>query len=269
MISNTPVNTLIQGENGTGKELIARMIHEESDRRNKPFIAVNCASIPENLMESEFFGYERGAFTGAHGSRKGYFEEADGGTLFLDEIGDMPVSIQPKLLRAVQECEGYKLGSKQMIQYDFRIISATNKNLKAEVETRRFREDLFFRLFSVEIHIAPLRERKEDILPMALSFLDDICRRFKKKVAGFSTDLLNLLEQYHWPGNVRQLRKEIERLVALTPEGEQITREKCSTELLSLQQCVQQEIPSMASGKLPDQVKALYKKISRDGIEPE
>lgn len=232
MVSTTPVNVLIQGENGTGKELIARMIHEESNRQAQSFMAVNCASIPENLVESEFFGYEKGAFTGAHTSRKGYFEEASSGTLFLDEVADMPISIQPKFLRAIQENEGYRLGSNQLRKYDLRIISATNKTLKQEVESERFREDLFFRLFSVEIHIPPLRERKEDIAPMAFAFLEDVCRRFEKKVAGFSSEVIDLFEEYSWPGNVRQLRQEVERMVVLTPSDEQITLDKCSRDLL-------------------------------------
>ena len=233
LVSVTPVNVLIQGENGTGKELIARMIYEETQSRKQTFVAVNCASIPENLVESEFFGYEKGAFTGANSSRQGYFEEASGGTLFLDEIAEMPLSIQPKFLRALQEGEGYRLGGKRLIEYDLRIISATNKHLQQEVYAGHFREDLFFRLFSVMIHIPPLRERKEDIAPMAFAFLDDVCRRFDKQLAGFSSTVIDLLEAYPWPGNVRQLRREIERMVVLTPENQRISEEQCSKDLLS------------------------------------
>jgi transcriptional regulator with GAF, ATPase, and Fis domain len=258
LVSATPVNVLIQGENGTGKELIARMIHEESNRRDQPFVAVNCASIPENLVESEFFGYEKGAFTGAHTRRRGYFEEASGGTLFLDEVADMPLSIQPKFLRAIQEGEGYRLGSNRLITYDLRIISATNKVLKQEVEAERFREDLFFRLFSVELHLPPLRDRKEDIAPMAFAFLEDVCRRFERPVTGFSSEVLNLFETSHWPGNVRQLRREIERMVVLTPAGEPITLDKCSRDLVK---AVSRGATEEASGSLylplPDQVRAL------------
>lgn len=257
MLCTTPVNVFIQGENGTGKELIARMIHEKSDRRNHPFVPVNCASIPENLMESEFFGYEKGAFTGAVGSRRGYFEEANGGTLFLDEIADMPMIIQPKFLRAIQEGEGYRLGSNRLVRYDLRIISATNKDLKKEVENGRFREDLFFRLFSVEIRLPPLRERKEDISLMSFEFLGDICRRFKKKVAGFSPEVLNMFEDYKWPGNVRQLRREIERMVTLTPQGKRILPDKSSRELReSAAECLPENAHS-SEYSLPDQVKAL------------
>jgi transcriptional regulator with PAS, ATPase and Fis domain len=231
-VSNTPVSVLIQGEHGTGKELIARLIHEESDFRKGSFVAVNCSTIPENLMESEFFGYEKGAFTGAEKMRKGWFEEAAGGTLFLDEIADMPLGIQPKFLRAIQEMEGSRLGGNKLVKYNFRIICASNKDLKAEIEKNQFREDLFFRLFSVEIQLPPLRERKEDIIPLSMAFLEDICNLFNKKVGTFSTDLLKLFENYKWPGNIRQLRREIERLVALTPAGSRMTPNRCSPDLL-------------------------------------
>ncbi|MGW8288399.1 MAG: sigma 54-interacting transcriptional regulator [Desulfobulbales bacterium] len=257
LVSTTPVNVLLQGENGTGKELIARMIHEGSERRDKPFVAVNCASIPDNLMESEFFGYEKGAFTGADHSKKGRFEEAEGGTLMLDEIADMPLTIQPKFLRAIQEGEGTRLGSNKLIKYDFRIISATNKDLHQELEEGRFREDLFFRLFSVEIHLPPLRDRREDIVPLALSFLEEISRRFNKKVASFTQELINLFEDFSWPGNVRQLRSEVERLVALTPEGSAIGPEKCSRELLAVTQEPGRKVKPLGSLSIPDQVKAL------------
>jgi len=266
LVSKTPVNVLLQGENGTGKELIARMIHEGSDRRDQPFVAVNCASIPEHLMESEFFGYEKGAFTGADHSKKGRFEEADGGTLMLDEIADMPLTIQPKFLRAIQEGEGSRLGSNKLIKYDFRIISATNKDLPRELEEGRFREDLFFRLFSVEINLPPLRDRKEDIVPLALAFLEEISRRFNKKVAGFNPELLNLFEDFGWPGNVRQLRSEVERLVALTPEGTIIGPEKCSRELLAATPISSRKIKSSASLSIPDQVQSLEMELIKKAL---
>lgn len=230
-VCRSPVNVLIHGESGTGKEVIARMIHQGSDRKAKPFVAVNCASVPENLMESEFFGYEKGAFTGAIASRGGRFEEADGGTLFLDEIGDMPLAMQPKFLRVIQEGEGSRLGSNKLVRYDLRIISASNKDLRDEVEKGRFREDLFYRIFSVEIYIPPLRERREDIVPLTLFFMNRVSSRFKKKVKGFSPELLNFFEEYPWPGNVRQLLHEVEHMVALTPEGERISLKHCSTEM--------------------------------------
>ncbi len=229
-----PVNVFITGESGTGKEVIARMIHEQTgDRRTRPFVAVNCSSIPENLMESEFFGYEKGAFTGAVASRMGRFEEASGGTLFLDEIADMPLSIQPKFLRAIQESEGARLGGNKIFRYQFRIISASSKHLREEVDKGNFREDLFFRLFAVDIAIPPLRERREDILPLALMFLDDVNHRFKKKVTGFSADTLALFEAHNWPGNVRQLQHEVERLVALTGDNRIISEKSCSLPLQS------------------------------------
>ncbi|MBF0101748.1 MAG: sigma-54-dependent Fis family transcriptional regulator [Desulfobacterales bacterium] len=269
MVASTPVNVCILGENGTGKELIARMIHEKSDRATQPFVAVNCASIPDNLMESEFFGYEKGAFTGADKPRKGYFEQAYGGILFLDEIADMPLSIQPKFLRAIQEGEGYRLGSTKVSNYNFRIISATNKDLKKGVESEKFREDLYFRLFSVEISLPPLRERKEEIVPLAMVFLDVVCKQFNKKVAGFSIDVLKLFELFSWPGNVRQLRKEVERLVALTPAGELIKPETCSPSVLDCMKSISSiELhPSMTLHTLPDQVNALEIRLIQQALE--
>ncbi len=234
VVSKTPVNVLLQGENGTGKELIARMIHQHGDRQRQVFLPVNCASIPENLMESQFFGHEKGAFTGAESARKGLFEEASGGTLFLDEIGEMPLGLQPKVLRAIQEEEGSRVGSNVSYKYDLRLISATNRDLSEEMKHGRFREDLFFRLFSVEILLPPLRDRKEDILPLSLHFLKLTNENFGKDIPGFSPEVLNLFENYGWPGNVRQLQKEIERLVALTAEGQLIQPNQLSRDLHSL-----------------------------------
>ncbi|MBF0369813.1 MAG: sigma-54-dependent Fis family transcriptional regulator [Magnetococcales bacterium] len=227
-----PVNIFISGESGTGKEVIARMAHHMGDKRGRPFVAVNCSSIPEQLMESEFFGHEKGAFTGAMNSRQGRFEEAEGGTLFLDEIADMPASIQPKFLRILQEMEGARLGGNRVRKYNFRLISATSRDLRGEVEKGKFREDLFFRLFAVDIDIPPLRERRDDILPLALMFLRRTNEKFEKRVAGFSLETLQLFESYYWPGNVRQLQHEVERLVALTPNNETISPESCSQKLL-------------------------------------
>ena len=233
IVSGTPVNVLIQGENGTGKELIARMIHELGDRADKPFVPVNCACIPENLVESEFFGHERGAFTGADQPRRGLFEEASNGTLFLDEIGEMPLIIQPKILRAIQEGEGSRLGSSKLMKYDLRLISASNRDLATEIKNGRFREDLFFRLFSVEIVLPPLRNRKEDIVPLAHHFLALTNERFGKNISGFSSEVIDLFERFAWPGNVRQLLKEVERLVALTESGKDVSPHRCSRELFS------------------------------------
>jgi transcriptional regulator with GAF, ATPase, and Fis domain len=265
MVSGTPVNVLIEGENGSGKELIARMVHNGGPRREGPFVAVNCAAIPETLMESEFFGYEKGAFTGAAGSRAGRFEEASGGTLFLDEIGDLPLSMQPKFLRAVQEGEGQRLGSNQTRNYDLRLISATNQGLKSMVAGGTFREDLYYRLFAVELRIPPLRERVEDIAPLAMAFLDDVCRRFNKALPGYSNDLLSLFERYAWPGNVRQLRREVERLVALTPEGQHLTPDRCSPEIV--EQASATVPPGSNDLSLPSRVRELERAMIRDALE--
>lgn len=260
-ISALPVNVLLQGENGTGKELIARLIHEMSPRKSRPFVAVNCAAIPHGLMESEFFGYEKGAFTGADQVKQGRFEEADGGTFFLDEIADMPLDIQPKFLRVLQEGEGSRLGSNRLLHYDFRMISATNKDLMAAKEHGEFREDLYFRLFSVEIELPPLRKRIEDIVPLAVAFLAEINKRFKKRVAGFSPEVLRVFESYPWPGNIRQLRREVERLVVLTGNNEVIELEKCSKELLAAPVGGDHAEPASISGlgeqTLPEAVRAL------------
>jgi transcriptional regulator with PAS, ATPase and Fis domain len=230
-VASSPVNVFIQGENGTGKEVVSQLIHNLSEGGGGPFVAVNCASIPENLLESELFGYEKGAFTGAVGSRKGRFEEADGGTLFLDEIADLQPQMQPKLLRALQEMEICRVGSNKVIPFKCRIISATNKDLKKEVEEGRFREDLYYRLFALDIYIPPLRERKEDIMPMAFSFLEGISNNFQKTILGFSQDVVKAFEIYKWPGNVRQLRREIERMTALTQDNSEIMLTSASTEL--------------------------------------
>lgn len=258
-VSGLDINILLQGENGTGKELIAKIIHSQSLRAKGPFVPVNCACIPENLIESEFFGHEKGAFTDASTSRKGRFERAKGGTLFLDEIGDMALHIQPKFLRAIQEGEGSRLGSNKTIKYDVRLISASNKNLAQEIKKGNFREDLFFRIYSIDIEIPPLRERQDDILPLALSFLDETNRRFEKNVEGFSSETIQLFEAFHWPGNVRQLKKEVERLVALTTNGEIISTERCSRDLLAFlennQPSKKSKLPQDLS--IPNQVKKL------------
>jgi len=232
-ISSLDINILLQGENGTGKDLIAQMIHQRSHRSEKPFVAVNCACIPETLIETEFFGHEKGAFTDASTTKQGRFEKAKGGTLFLDEIGDMSIYIQPKLLRAIQEGEGNRLGSNKNIKYDIRLISASNKNLVHEIKRGNFREDLFFRIFSIDIEIPPLRHRRDDILPLAIAFLDETNRKFNKNINGFSSEIIRVFEDFHWPGNIRQLKKEIERLVALTSNGDIMTVEKCSRDILA------------------------------------
>ena len=265
MVCDTPVNVLIQGENGTGKEVIARMIHEGRDLRSQSFVPVNCAAIPEHLMESEFFGYEKGAFTGAVAARKGRFEEAERGTLFLDEVADIPLSMQPKFLRAIQENEGARLGSNRLITYDVSIISATNRNLRDLVETDRFRQDLFYRLFAVEIVIPPLRERREDIAPLTVAFVDDVCQQFDKTLAGVSKELISVFEHYPWPGNVRQLRREVERAVALTPSGEPLAPDRCSPEVTL--GASDYELDTTDDLSLPTRVKELEIKLIAAALE--
>lgn len=265
-VGTLPVNVFITGESGTGKEVIAQMIHEcSTDRRTRPFVAVNCSAIPENLMESEFFGYEKGAFTGAVSNRAGQFEEATGGTLFLDEISEMPLTIQPKFLRAIQEKEGMRLGGNRLYRYDFRIISASAKNLHDEVKKGNFREDLFFRLFSVDITIPPLRDRFVDIVPLAMMFLEEVNQRFKKRVLGFSPETLAYFESYGWPGNVRQLQHEIERLVALTPDGEIIAATHCSHPLRTM--TVTNLSDSSEGFSLPQQRKRLEIRLIQAALE--
>jgi transcriptional regulator with GAF, ATPase, and Fis domain len=268
VVSATPVNVMVLGENGTGKELIARMIHEQSARKDMPFVPVNCACIPESLVESEFFGHEKGAFTGADYSRKGKFEDSNGGTLFLDEIAEMPLAVQPKILRAIEEQEGQRLGGNKTISYDLRLICATNKNIATEVEKGHFREDLYFRLFSVEITIPPLRKRKEDILPLALHFLNQTNSRFARNVAGFDTKVLHVFEQYQWPGNVRQLMREVERLVTLTADHELIRLPQCSTNLQDFYLANgHEDFTPTPSLSIPENVAQLEKKLIKKAMK--
>ncbi len=222
-VSNTPSTVLIYGESGTGKELIARAIHENGSRANAPFVAVNCGAIPSELMESEFFGHEKGAFTGAGKRRLGKFEFADGGTLFLDEVSTLPQLLQVKLLRVLQERKIERVGSNLSIRVDVRIIAATNTNLKEEVRKGKFRGDLFYRLNVLPIHIPPLRDRKDDIPLLAQYFLKKFNMKFNKKVKGFSSDSLEVLMNYYWPGNVRELENLVERMVVLMHDGDTIT----------------------------------------------
>ena len=220
-IKDTETSILISGETGTGKEVIANYLHYHSVRRTKPFIAVNCAAIPRELLESELFGYEKGAFTGAGQSRAGKFEEAAGGTLFLDEIGEMDPALQAKLLRVLQERQVQRLGSNGKIDIDFRLITSTNRDLFREMEAGRFRADLFYRINVVCIELPPLRYRKEDIPMLATSFLIAFEKRESKHLR-FSDEMIDVLTHYPWPGNVRQLKNAIERAVVMSP-GPRIT----------------------------------------------
>jgi transcriptional regulator with GAF, ATPase, and Fis domain len=215
-VAPTPATILISGPSGTGKELVARMIHQLSPRKEKPFVAVHCAALAETLLESELFGHERGAFTGAVATRKGRFELADGGTMFLDEIGEIPPSIQVKLLRVLQEREFERVGGTKSLSVDVRVISATNKDLKAEVSSGRFREDLFYRLNVFPIVLPPLIERREAILPLADFFVKKFSQVFGKTITGFTSSAKSALLEYEWPGNIRELQNVIERALILS-----------------------------------------------------
>jgi len=217
--AETDTTVLLEGESGTGKELFARTLHALSSRSDAPFVAINCAAIPENLLESELFGYEKGAFTGAVARKPGKFELAHTGTLFLDEIGDMPLNLQAKLLRALEERRFERLGGTASVHVDVRLVTATNRGLKAAVGARRFREDLYFRLSVFPITIPPLRDRREDIPMLARFFVERVCRDMKKTPLGIAPAALEAMEQYHWPGNVRELQNCLERAVILA-EGD-------------------------------------------------
>ena len=218
-IAGTDVTVLLTGESGTGKELTARALHALSKRSEKPFVAVNCAAIPEGLMEAEFFGAERGAYTGADRARAGNFEAAHEGTLFLDEIGELPLAIQPKLLRAIQDGIFTKVGGTREIRTDIRIIAATNRDLKSEVTDGRFREDLYYRLNVVPVALPPLRDRRDDIPRLVNYFAEQTCHRYGLTFNGFPSRILKRLIDYAWPGNVRELRNVVERLLLLAEDG--------------------------------------------------
>ena len=213
--ADSSATILIQGESGTGKELVARTIHERSARRNGPFIAVNCAALPETLLESELFGYEKGAFTGAAGRKEGRFELAHGGTLFLDEVGDLSLVTQPKILRVLQQGEFERLGGTRTLQVDVRIVAATNQDVAEMVKEKRFREDLYYRLNVITIRVPPLRERPEDIRVLAQHYLRVYAAKNGRKLEGFTGEAIDRLEAYAWPGNVRELENLIERSVLL------------------------------------------------------
>jgi len=244
-VSKTEANVLIQGDSGTGKELIARNLHIHSDRSHRPFVPVDCASLPENLLESELFGHEKGAFTDAHVTRPGIFEYADGGTLFLDEIGELSITLQSKLLRTLQEHQVRRVGGRKLINVDVRIITATNKNLQNAVEEDKFREDLFYRVNVITIPLPPLRERKDDVPLLANHYLKHFSKGSINEVNGISPEAMELMERYHWPGNVRELQNVMERAVSLTgsktivpedlPEQIRLTRDPdtCMTPIIS------------------------------------
>jgi hydrogenase-4 transcriptional activator len=217
LVAPVDCTVLVQGETGTGKEVIARAIHEASPRRNQRFVALNCAAIPSALLESELFGHEKGAFTGAWEQTKGRFQMADGGTLFLDEIGDMPLELQPKLLRALQEREFERLGSAQTVRVNVRVVAATNQDLGQMVTKKLFRADLFYRLNVIPICLPPLRERVQDILPLTEFFVAKYAARFNKSIDSIPDEVLEVLKAHDWPGNIRELQNFIERAVLFSP----------------------------------------------------
>jgi DNA-binding NtrC family response regulator len=225
LVADSDASVLIHGESGTGKEMVASAIHFNSPRRAKPYIRVSCASLPESLIESELFGYEKGAFTGASERRIGRFEAASGGTLFLDEIGELPMSFQVKLLRVLQERQIERLGSNRPIDVDVRFVSASLRPLEEEIEAGRFREDLYFRVNTVAIHLPPLRDRAEDIPLLAHAFLAEFSRERQRDIEGFSDEVIELFEAHPWPGNVRELRNVVERAV-LFCRGRQVTADE-------------------------------------------
>ncbi|MBV7299800.1 PEP-CTERM-box response regulator transcription factor [Enterovibrio paralichthyis] len=220
-VAPTELTTLLLGESGTGKDLVAREIHKRSKRHNKPFVAINCASIPENLLESELFGYEKGAFTGAHKTTPGKIECADGGTLFLDEIGDMSYPLQAKILRFLQDKVIERVGGRSSISVDIKIVCATNKNLREMVLDKTFREDLFYRISEIVIDIPPLRERGDDVIALSRVFLNEYSQQLSKKVSGYSDDAINALMAHDWPGNIRELQNKV-KSAALMCEGKVI-----------------------------------------------
>jgi DNA-binding NtrC family response regulator len=222
-VADTPSTVLITGESGTGKELVAKALHEHSGRKGEPFIKINCAAIPKNLMESELFGYEKGAFTGATSSKPGRFELANGGTLFLDEIGEIPVEMQVKLLRAIQESEFERVGGLKTIKVDVRLITATNRDLEQETQRGNFREDLYYRLNVVPLQIPPLRKRIGDIPPLVAHIIKKFNERLKKTISGIADDALAALEAHSWPGNIRELENVLERTILFT-KGDRIER---------------------------------------------
>jgi two-component system response regulator HydG len=222
-VAPSEATVLITGESGTGKELVARALHSGSARADKPLVTVNCAALAENLLESELFGHEKGSFTGAERRREGRFVQANGGTLFLDEIGEMPLPLQAKLLRALQEGEVQRVGSDAPLTVDVRVLAATNRDLREEVARRRFREDLYFRLNVISLEVPPLRERGEDIPVLAAHFLERFAGRNRKSLRGFSPQAMDSLLRYSWPGNVRELENAVERAVILC-NGDLVTR---------------------------------------------
>jgi len=259
LVAPTRMNVLVQGESGTGKELVARAIHALSPRRQKTFHPLNCAAIPESLLESELFGHEKGSFTGAIATRQGRMEAAEGGTLFLDEVGDMSLPLQAKLLRAIEQKEILRVGGSQVIKVDVRILAATNQDLKVRVKEKAFREDLFFRLNVFTILVPPLRDRRDDIPRLADHFLQEIGRENNTATKRLSPEALKALLAYRWPGNVRELRNSME-VAALVAGGDTIGPDDLSPEILG------GGIPPSAAGPIPLPAPRTLEEIERDAI---
>jgi DNA-binding NtrC family response regulator len=249
-VAATDVGVLLLGESGTGKEVVARTIHENSERSRRPFIVLNCAALPPELLESELFGHERGAFTGAIGQRQGKFEAADGGTIFLDEIGELPLALQPKLLRVLQEHTFERVGGTASIHADVRVIAATNRTLEEDVEEKRFRADLFYRLNAFAIRLPPLRERQSDILPLAEYFLERYARRNRAMEPALAEDATAVLQHYGFPGNVRELEHLMER-AAVKAGGRAITAEQIQDELTQAKVTAQGGFDIALAAQLP------------------
>jgi len=277
-VADTPSTVLISGESGTGKELVAKALHNQSSRKSRPFIKINCAAIPETLIESELFGHEKGAFTGATSSKPGRFELADGGTLLLDEVGEIPMPMQVKLLRALQESEFERVGGVRTLRVDVRLIAATNMELEEEINNNNFREDLFYRLNVVPIRMSALRERSEDVPELAEHFLEKFNKRLARKVNGIHPEAMELLKNHRWSGNIRELENVVERTL-LFCDGDQIRPEDLPGEISQaggggLQQKGARRREGSASGggevgkkSLKDVVKSETKRVEKSMIQ--
>ena len=263
-VAGTSATIMIYGETGTGKELIAALIHKESSRAKKPFVPIDCTSLPENLLESELFGHERGAFTGAVGLKKGLFEVAHEGTVFLDEIGELPLILQAKILRVLETKRFRRVGSEKYLETDVRIVAATNRDLKTLIDEQRFRSDLYYRLNVVPIYLPPLRERKEDIFPLIEYFVQFFNKKIGRNISNVSNEALKLLIDYEWPGNIRELKNVIEHMVIIG-KGEVIRVEKLPTEIKGIYQNINHQAMNLTENHseiLPD-----YRKAKKDYIE--
>jgi two-component system NtrC family response regulator len=262
-VAESKATVLITGENGTGKEVLAKAVHYLSPRNESPFVAVNVPALSQNLLESELFGHEKGAFTSAEKMKKGRFEIAHGGTIFLDEVGDIPQSLQVKLLRVLQEHQFERVGGTEKIDVDVRIIAATNQDLETKIKDSSFREDLYYRLNVVSIKIPPLRDRKEDIVPLAENFIEKFCKENDKEKLEVSKETVDVLMKYNYPGNVRELENIIERAVVLT-RGKVITLNDLPMSIKGFKE--ERALPALGEGTLTEQVETLEKQLIFDAL---